>query len=222
MTNISNLLFLCNSWKLKKISGNVGWSLITQQIKYTWLKCFSKHFQLALSNNLDLSVTHSRADLGEGCRRCTPSPPPRDDLRLFNIISILQHLFPTLFPVVTSYFSSLTLVKASVRVAVITEQTVTPISIHSTAKSLARTDFGVLSPYLYSESNSPISKSNKEKYVSFRLIVVKPRSTSQTSKEINVCTRQLWEHLCECRLIIGFVLLIVLVIGGESDWSFLN
>lgn len=55
----------------------------------------------------------------------------------------------TLFPVVTSNFSILTFVRAFERVAVITEQTVTPTIIQTTANDLAREDFGALSPYLY-------------------------------------------------------------------------
>ena len=57
----------------------------------------------------------------------------------------------TVFPVVTSYLSTLTVtfVNALESVAVSIEQTVIPVIIHTTENSLPLIDFGVLSPYLH-------------------------------------------------------------------------
>ena len=54
----------------------------------------------------------------------------------------------TFFPAITSYFSTVTLVKALDSVAVSIEQMVIPIIIHNIENSRPVMDFGVLSPYL--------------------------------------------------------------------------
>ena len=69
---------------------------------------------------------------------------------------MISSLLFTVFPVVTSYLSTLTvtLVKALESVAVSIEQTVIPAIIHTTENSLPLIDFGFLSPYLHFRENN--------------------------------------------------------------------